>query len=200
MNMFINIAFLDNDSFFVAGARCALSDYFDERGIKARFTGHVGAELIFLAVSKGNTGRFCHRFCEPHGIYFSVCDLKEADRCSFAGCSREAGKVYRNEGVEKLLQTVNRAMRRKKRCVYRAGCCSWCQPLQLTPQEKTVMQYLRWEMTPTTIARCLKVSIKTVSTHKRAVMKKMHFQRDAELYHWLRLGDFNRGDNGNSVI
>lgn len=51
------------------------------------------------------------------------------------------------------------------------------------------MRYLSWEMTPTAIARRLRVSIKTVSTHKRAVMRKMHFQRDAELYRWLRQGD-----------
>lgn len=190
MNMFINIAFQDNDSFFVDGAGRALSDYFGARGIEARFAGLVGADLIFQAVSKGDTARFCHPPYAPHGSYFSVCDLKEAHAWPSSGCAREVGRVYRNEGVAKLVQTVDHVMQRQKRHVYSGYGCPQCQPLQLTPQERAVMRYLSWEMTPTAIARRLQVSIKTVSTHKRAVMKKMHFQRDMELFRWLRLGEF----------
>ncbi len=54
MNTVINIAFLDIDRFFVAGAYRALSDYFSERGIEARCSEPMNADLVFQAIAKGD--------------------------------------------------------------------------------------------------------------------------------------------------
>lgn len=200
MNTVINIAFLDIDRFFVAGAYRALSDYFSERGIEARCSDPMNADLVFQAIAKGDMARFCHPPHAPHALYLAVYDLREARIRAISGCLREAGRVYRNEGVAKLLHTVARVIKGRTGGACSFSCCAWCQPLPLTPQEKQVMRYLSWEMTPTAIARRLRVSIKTVSTHKRAVMRKMHFQRDAELYRWLRLGGFGQGNGDSHVV
>lgn len=65
------------------------------------------------------------------------------------------------------------------------------------------MRYLAWEMPPTAIARYLALSVKTVSNHKQAAMRKLGFKRNVDLYHWLRQGGLktverSRGEGGGS--
>ncbi|HEJ9095972.1 TPA: LuxR C-terminal-related transcriptional regulator [Serratia odorifera] len=48
------------------------------------------------------------------------------------------------------------------------------------------MVCLRQEMRISGIARRLAISVKTASNHKMNVMRKMGFQRNSELYYWLR--------------
>ena len=50
------------------------------------------------------------------------------------------------------------------------------------------MRYLACELPQATIARNLHLSVKTVSNHKQAAMRKLGFKRNADLYHWLRMG------------
>ncbi|CAI0712642.1 two component system sensor kinase SsrB [Serratia entomophila] len=186
MTNMIGIAFLDKDRFFADGCCQVLDEYFRQRGVQVNFTQGMDADLIFKAVAKGDMACFCHPPNSPCGLYVSIRDDRDKHTAPSFACLREAGKIYRNESRQALIETVDGVMRARNGLVRRNSCCSWCKPLKLTQQEKAVMRYLSWEMTPTAIARRLNVSLKTVSTHKRAVMKKMNFHRDAELYRWLR--------------
>lgn len=183
----IEIAFLDQDRFFADGSCRALDEYFRQRGVRMHCTESMGADLIFQAVPPGVRARFCHTLNSSCGVYLAIRDNKDPFGRHAPACQREGGEIYRNESVDMLLQTVDRVMRVRSRFVGLVSCCSRCESVELTRQEKMIMCYLSWEMTPTAIARRLNVSIKTVSTHKRAVMKKMNFHRNAELYHWLRV-------------
>ncbi|UBI66919.1 LuxR C-terminal-related transcriptional regulator [Serratia sp. HRI] len=58
----------------------------------------------------------------------------------------------------------------------------------MTRHEQDVMRYLACELPQATIARNLHLSVKTVSNHKQAAMRKLGFKRNAGLYHWLRMG------------
>lgn len=56
----------------------------------------------------------------------------------------------------------------------------------LTPQERKTIRHMQCERSLTQIAHILNLSPKTVSHHKRAVMKKLGFKRNTELYSWMR--------------
>ncbi|WP_413504407.1 response regulator transcription factor [Serratia grimesii] len=58
--------------------------------------------------------------------------------------------------------------------------------------------YLSFGVSNKTIGQLLNISEKTVSSHKRSAMRKLHLRRDIELNYWLLHGglySIHRGHN-----
>ncbi|HHU0686261.1 TPA: helix-turn-helix transcriptional regulator [Serratia marcescens] len=66
--------------------------------------------------------------------------------------------------------------------------CPQCVNTTLTEREMEVMCCMARGIAQKQLTQRLHISHKTVSSHKRAVMRKLGFRRNVELYHWLRLG------------
>ncbi|WP_321147870.1 response regulator transcription factor, partial [Serratia marcescens] len=58
---------------------------------------------------------------------------------------------------------------------------------ELTHRQQQIMRLLAKGLTPAEISMRLNISIKTISSHRGAVMKKFGFNRKIELYNWLIL-------------
>lgn len=58
----------------------------------------------------------------------------------------------------------------------------------ITPRELEVLQGIAVELSPMQIASQLKISRKTVSSHKYTAMRKLGFSRTHDLYHWILQG------------
>lgn len=63
--------------------------------------------------------------------------------------------------------------------------------LRLTEREIEVISLLFSELSPTAASHLLNVAQKTISSHKRSAMKKLHFTRTYELHQWLLNGGLN---------
>ncbi|OMQ18954.1 helix-turn-helix transcriptional regulator [Serratia oryzae] len=56
---------------------------------------------------------------------------------------------------------------------------------KISAREIEVLRGIATELTPYQIAKNMQISIKTVSGHKHAAMRKLGFKRTHELYNWL---------------
>lgn len=68
---------------------------------------------------------------------------------------------------------------------FMTGECDRCE-LRLTPRERAVILLLGDGLSPVQVADRLCISHKTVSSHKRAAMRKLRLRRTTELYHWVK--------------
>ena len=62
----------------------------------------------------------------------------------------------------------------------------------LTLREHEVLCHLKQGKTHASAANCLGIKVKTISSHKRAAMKKLNFRRTNELFHWMLQGGLTR--------
>ncbi|MDN0086130.1 LuxR C-terminal-related transcriptional regulator [Yersinia nurmii] len=58
----------------------------------------------------------------------------------------------------------------------------------LTRREREVLESLALGMTNCSIANVLRISVKTVSNHKRTAMAKLNFRNSTELHYWFLRG------------
>lgn len=65
--------------------------------------------------------------------------------------------------------------------------CPRCE-LVLTARERQVLAAIHGGESYYQVAKQLGISSRTVSSHKRAAMRKLGFQSNKELCHWLQLG------------
>lgn len=111
-------------------------------------------------------------------------------------CFSESGKICRRIGIESLLVEVERVMTspRSENLLRNCPRCS----LTLSVRERQILQAITCELVPEQIAKVLKLSIKTISSHKRRAMEKLGFTHSNELYYWLRRGGLTHMSKINS--
>ncbi len=56
-----------------------------------------------------------------------------------------------------------------------------------TPRQRDVIKLMLKEETPSRISTSLNISEKTVSSHKRNIMKKFNLNRPIDLFYWLKI-------------
>ncbi len=189
----ITIAIYDGNHFFEQGMRHVLRVFFTGRGWEVCFVAasqRSTADLVVCAESL-NGGYPCRthgRWCQPQTAVLVVRESDCVGRLRRAPCRSELGAITRRDTPEAVTLLVRRvldvstppAQPKTERCKRCAPC--------LTKQERAVLLGLAWEITPVRLAQLLNLHVKTISTHKRAAMRKLGFQRNSELCHWLRQG------------
>lgn len=194
MKKTITVCILDANRFFVQGIQYILVPYFERQGLGVCFVDEqeaARADLVFHSVRKGWPLQLC-RPGEPEKpltpVYIAIRATK-TERTRY--CWRELGSLWRDSRPQMLLALVDEGLKVQGKPVPPA-LCPCCMSLSLTEREQEVMRYMSRELTQKSLPQYLNISHKTVSSHKRAVMRKLGFRRNAELYHWLRLGGLDQ--------
>lgn len=194
MKKTITVCILDANRFFAQGIQHILVPHFQRQGQGVCFVDEqeaARADLVFRSVRKGWPLQLC-RPGEPEKpaapVYIAIRATK-TERTRH--CWREQGSLWRRACAQMLLALVDEGLKAQGKPVPPA-LCPCCMSLSLTEREQEVMRYMSWELAPKSLPQYLNISHKTVSSHKRAVMRKLGFRRNAELYHWLRLGGLDQ--------
>ncbi|HGM5596945.1 TPA: response regulator transcription factor, partial [Serratia marcescens] len=194
MESTITLAFIDNDRFFIEGLQRLLLAYFSRRGMRVQLLDAAQAhraDMVFQSVERDWQARFC--LCSVSGsrpINFALREPGDTRWRDKPRCISEAGVIFRNDSPGSVVGQLDLALAGMAARAYggEARRCHWCERQRITRREQDVMRYLACELPQTTIARNLHLSVKTVSNHKQAAMRKLGFKRNVDLYHWLRMG------------
>lgn len=196
MSNMVRIGIVGSNRFFALGIQQILLPYFRARGQVVRFVrgremGH--ANLVFLSVIKGWPLQLCRHYSLetqvlPVFIAFRGTQIAISNRCL-----REQGSLWLRVRPEALLLLVEQGLKEQAQGNFiLQELCSYCMSVVLTDREQEVMRYLSCEQAQKSLPKHLNISHKTVSAHKRSVMRKLGFRRNTELYHWLRLGGLDQ--------
>ncbi|CAE1140975.1 LuxR family transcriptional regulator [Serratia sp. Tan611] len=198
MNAVTTLAVLDDNRYFAGGLQKALTARFYAAGVETRVLEGPQAylaDLLFHYFPPGSPSCFC-RYAEKRPsalpLYFAVRPPHGYGHADVRpDCRLQAGVIVQNMPIDDVLRQVENALLQRRIAPpvlpYVTEHCP-CQRYALTVREREIMLCLRQEMRITEIARRLAISVKTASQHKINVMHKMGFQRNAELYDWLRQG------------
>lgn len=200
MNMMKNtldIAIIDDNSFYAVGLFMALSIYFRSQKIKVVLLSEEAniktADIIFQAIRIGV-------FVDPHPradngtpLYFAIADRKDTHLQHLYRGVHKSNILYRHQPVTTILQHVERHDFSKLFEIQKMLPTSGL-PIHkpLTQREYEVLFHLKQGKTPACAAICIGVNEKTISAHKRAAMRKLNFRRTNELFHWMLQGGLHR--------
>ena len=196
--MFITILLIDKNRYFSEGLRLIVSQYFNHKNINVSFTENIShkniSDVIFIEKASGiKLGYFQN--CTSMGKQ-CVFLIKEYNQDNIH-CNNFAKKgirfINRKQSIESVIDTLDSSLSRKE-----SICSENSTHIKegsfrklLTPREYEVMRYLNLGMTNHTIGLHLNVSEKTVSSHKRAAMRKLKITQNTELNYWLLGGGLN---------
>lgn len=193
MKKIITVSILDTNRFFALGIQHILVAYFQLRGQKVFFVSAENAaraDVVFWATHRGYPVQLCRlKLPAPARmpIFIIVCTEKEQKTLGHF-CVCEHGSLWRRARPHVLLTLLNKELEARKTPVVLKTTDFCCPDVSLTARELEVMRYMKWEMAPGIVSHYLKLSPKTISGYKRSVMRKLGFERNEELYHWLRSG------------
>jgi len=194
MSQHITVAILDPNQFFVQGIQHILLPYFHAQGVTPRFVEESEAlqvDLVLLPKYKSLPLMLCLRHSPgtlPVPAYITISDVWP-DGQQYSPCHLVLGGIERRARPLMLLQAVEQGLQaRGRREQFPQKTCSYCMSQVLTVRERDVMRGMACGISQTCLPQYLAISPKTISTHKRTVMRKLGFRCNAELFHWLRLG------------
>ncbi|CAI0920705.1 MULTISPECIES: response regulator transcription factor [Serratia] len=189
------IAIIDEDKFYTAGLVIALSLHLKTRGINANF--HFdgkyerNADIVFQAVRSGTCLLTDCHIPKASGkpIYFFITERKDTHLQHLYRDIKKCTILYRHQSVGTLLQYIGTILFSQQRSYEKERP----EPnKKLTVREQEVLHHLGQGKTPAGAASCMGIKEKTISSHKRAAMKKLNFKRSNELFHWMLQGGLLR--------
>lgn len=188
----LTIRIIDDDNFFIAGLVMALSNYFQNK--KIRFytapSNGITADIIFQAI---RCGTFIAP-ASPYGdcstpLYFAIADRKDAHLQHLYRGVATSNILYRHQSVSTVLQLIeNILLSQQPTPEDTQKTVKVCLHEPLTRREQEVLHHLKQGKAHASVARCMGIKEKTISSHKRAAMKKLNFRRTSELFHWMLQG------------
>lgn len=187
----LTIIIIDDDKFYTLGLTIALSLYLKNRGIRANFyfdymSGN-DADIIFQSVRCG-TCLFAVTPISKRGekpIYFSIANRKDAHLQHLYRVERKIHVLYRHQSINTLYQHLESCLLIQTQASENTQRTT---NKMLTLREQEVLYHLKQGKTPADVASCMGIKEKTISSHKRAAMKKLNFRRTNELFHWMLQG------------
>lgn len=199
INKKLTIAILDDDNYYMAGLIVALSAYFKNKNRKVNF--HLGhgmkepADITFQAIR-------CGTFIDPRGQYhadsskshyFAIVDNRDFHLQHLYRHVEKNNVFYRHQPVNTLLQLIEKKLFSPQELPETHLSEQEIFPGEpLTLREHEVLCHLVQGKTHACAANCLGIKVKTISSHKRAAMKKLNFRRTNELFHWMLQGGLSR--------
>lgn len=200
MRSYITVAIRDDNQFFVQGMKALLLRHFPLLGRAVRFVASSYGEAVDLLI-----------VAEPAGMPLQSCRLLGSAwrdgqtavvvvreprcraRAPASPCRSRQVIIGQRDALSTVVRSIEQALvqRRVMMLADQQTACVRC-ALALTPREREVLSCTRWGESPTGVARMLNIATKTVSAHKRSAMRKLGFQRNSELYYWLRQGGLEK--------
>jgi DNA-binding CsgD family transcriptional regulator len=186
----LTILIQETDQFFHHGLQCFFVDFFS-RNFKQPIHFEVvlsrdnvsAADIIVLPFCMGET-HICYPELQARqkGIVIGVVD--DARRFSTSpSCFEDMIFIPRSASLDQISQLLFIAWYRRQLPDYRwtKKECVECQHKILSPQQIRIMVNFYRGLSVEQIARTLKMSDKTVFTHKYIIMQKFNLRSDAEL-------------------
>ncbi|EGS1685937.1 helix-turn-helix transcriptional regulator [Enterobacter cloacae] len=199
INKKLTIAIIDDDKFFMTGLMMALPAYFKNKKRNVSFIlGHSitePADIIFQAIR-------CGTFIDPRSQYhvnsgkshyFAIVDNRDFHLQHLYRNLEKNDVFYRHQPVNTLLQLIeNKIFSSQQLPETHQSEQEVFLREPLTLREHEVLCHLKQGKTHAGAANCLGIKVKTISSHKRAAMKKLNFRRTNELFHWMLQGGLSR--------
>ncbi|HGM4959386.1 MULTISPECIES: response regulator transcription factor [Serratia] len=177
----------------------ALSTYFKSKNRKIKFI--LGrsmtepADIIFQAIRCGTfiAPRSQYHANSGKSHYFAIVDNRDFHLQHLYRDLEKNNVFYRHQSVKTLLQLIEKK-------IFLSQSLPGKHPPEeqvflrepLTLREHEVLCHLVQGKTHACAANCLGIKVKTISSHKRAAMKKLNFRRTNELFHWMLQGGLSR--------
>ncbi|MGN7975242.1 helix-turn-helix transcriptional regulator [Serratia sp. 22264] len=190
--MTVKISIIETNLFFAEGLKYAISEYFTLNGRTVEFLekpkNNVSADLVFITQPESGNVAYCDRDIQETGVsplYISIRKIKPAQTTREKACSRELGVLDCHAGLEALFHLLDDKLWRMNVTSAAAAPCYFCLSRRLSGREKEVVSYLRLGVNQTQTAKYMHLSVKTVHTYKRSVMRKLNLKRRNDLFSWL---------------
>ncbi len=184
----VYIALLDRDAFISQGLMFFFVEYFRKKNKTVEFVSqtHINvADVIFYDASYptayliGNALGSGMKDC----VVISLCERRNTPDTWRLGRLQKV--LPKRSDLEKLHFYLDELWNRRD--VSGVDRLRAFGNEELSTRQRQIMRLLAKGVTPAEISMQLNISIKTVSSHRGAVMKKFGFSRKIELYNWLIL-------------
>ncbi|WP_230329022.1 LuxR C-terminal-related transcriptional regulator [Serratia sp. YC16] len=186
--MTVYVGLLDRDLFHSQGLMFFLKEYFYQKNKNVIFVNKDRldiADVIFYE-SSNHMAYFIGKVLRSSTksiILFSLGEGKNS--FSTWRLARFQQALLKKESLQQLRFYLDTLWRERENFGYQRRVNS--PEEDLTSRQQQIMRLLAKGFTPAEISMRLNISIKTVSSHRGAVMKKFGFNRKIELYNWLIL-------------
>ncbi|WP_421105899.1 helix-turn-helix transcriptional regulator [Serratia marcescens] len=192
----MTVAIYDSNRFFALGVQHILRASFAARGWMVNFVAaerSVAADFVMRDESHLEGVYPCRVSANYSQARTTMIVVREATlnrRRPQIYCNGVQGALTRRDAPAALDKLVERLISAQGQMPAMAVACRHCRP-PFTARERSVLRGFALGVDPAHIAGLLNMHVKTVSTHKRSAMRKLGFQLNTELYHWLRQGGLN---------
>ncbi|BEM54858.1 hypothetical protein SME20J_35450 [Serratia marcescens] len=192
-NECVKVSIIDEDIFFVHGLKKIIENYYISLGVNVEFIPPrfgVSVNLLFQYIS-GVRGRKLHENGKGSFIefvrFFTIID---SPKCSKSKPSRvfscDVGEINKKMSIAEVIECLSISEKSEPRTINTPSHRA------ITEREWSIIDCFSQEMSTKKIAKLLKISGKTVSSHKYSVMKKLGFNRSYDFYYWVRSLEKNR--------
>lgn len=170
----VNIIIDDENRYFAAGLRHSITEYAkaNQKSVCFLTPGSMEHPDIVLTSVRRRAQRW--RRAGYAASTASVVTIKERPLKFVDEINRV---LYRSDDQRRLFELLSEALKGVQYPV--------SQHRALTARERQVMGYMRHGLDQSQVARIMGVSVKTVHSHKRAVMDKLMLYRNHEFLYWL---------------
>jgi DNA-binding CsgD family transcriptional regulator len=202
VKLYIAIEIRDENVFFIQGLQKLLLHHFSVKGYVVHFisiASRIRADLLIQGRIAGRSLPFCPPMLSGRMAVITVRDSwTQMSRFGLSACQRQRGVISRRDTPSVVMSVVDQAMMLQTAARGSASTrCEHC-TLMLTPREREVLHCIAEGMAPYRVGKTLDIAFRTVSTHKRAAMRKLGFQSNHELYYWLRQGGLDINERASS--
>ncbi|MGL1812358.1 UNVERIFIED_CONTAM: LuxR family transcriptional regulator [Serratia marcescens] len=188
MSSLVYIGLLDRNLFLSQGLRFFLNEYFNEKNKSVVFVNEDKlnvADVIFYE-SSNHMAYFIGKVLQSSTKNVILFSLGEGNNSlSTWRLARFQQALLKKESLQQLRFYLDTLWRERESFGYQRRINS--PEEDLTSRQQQIMRLLAKGLTPADISVRLNISVKTVSSHRGAVMKKFGFNRKVELYNWLIL-------------
>lgn len=198
----MNIVIVSKDSYFISGMINLINDAWTP-GIGSpvfvvadEHKSLLAPDIVITDVSKP-TDKSGHR--KLSGSALAVDNVTEryvtlfmAAQChnESSSCSQHLIQLKKGESAQRIHKLFRRS------CIFGYAKKITCAPhssrphnaIVLSKQQAMVVKYTRLGLSLTDISRVTSLSIKTISTHKRAVMRKLDMKNNSDFYRYALVG------------
>lgn len=200
MKQSLTILLSDQNQYFSEGLRQSLLAHFEGKSIKVNITKNLlykhTADVVFLSAGAAD-GTISHelyqRFFSPGQCVFIIEESNPLLASSDVHIGERIRSISRKLNIGSILSLLEGMLTATPQAVEQAPApSSWrLNNNTLSAREYEVMRYMSLGINPGAIGRYLQISEKTVSAHKRTVMRKLNLIKNVELNYWLLNGGLN---------
>ncbi|WP_048797043.1 MULTISPECIES: response regulator transcription factor [Serratia] len=194
-NETLSITIIDDDKFYAKGLTMALSIHLKNTNHKMEplFENKIEetTDIVFQAIRCGTFISPCTPTCIGNSkpLYIAIAERKDAHLQHLYRNVNKSNILYRHQSVSLFLQLMENVLISLQRASVKSPPTSaTLLHAPLTPREQEVLHQLQQGKTHAGVASVLGIKEKTISSHKRAAMKKLNFKRTSELLHWMIQG------------